>query len=45
MGRDPSDIIAKEKMGAFQIAAVVICILLNAVDGFDVLSMASLRRA
>jgi benzoate transport len=39
MGRDPSDIIAKEKMGAFQIAAVVICILLNAVDGFDVLSV------
>ncbi len=39
MSRDPSDIIAKEKMGAFQIAAVVICILLNAVDGFDVLSI------
>ncbi|PZO56196.1 MAG: MFS transporter [Alphaproteobacteria bacterium] len=39
MSRDPSDIIAKEKMGGFQIAAVVICILLNAVDGFDVLSI------
>lgn len=39
MSRDPSDIIATEKMGAFQIAAVVICVLLNAVDGFDVLSI------
>lgn len=39
MSRDPSDIIAKEKMGAFQITAVLICILLNAVDGFDVLSI------
>jgi benzoate transport len=39
MSRDPSEIIAEEKMGAFQIAAVVICVLLNAVDGFDVLSI------
>lgn len=39
MSRDPSEIVAEEKMGAFQIAAVVICILLNAVDGFDVLSI------
>jgi benzoate transport len=39
MNRDPSDIIAKERMGGFQIAAVVICVLLNAVDGFDVLSI------
>lgn len=39
MSRDPSEIIAQERMGAFQIAAVVICILLNAVDGFDVLSI------
>jgi benzoate transport len=39
MSRDPSEIIAAERMGAFQIAAVVICILLNAVDGFDVLSI------
>jgi benzoate transport len=39
MGRDPSEIIANERMGAFQIAAVVICVLLNAVDGFDVLSI------
>lgn len=39
MNRDPSEIIAEERMGAFQIAAVVICVLLNAVDGFDVLSI------
>lgn len=39
MHRDPSDIIAQERMGAFQIAAVVVCVLLNAVDGFDVLSI------
>jgi benzoate transport len=39
MSRDPSEIIATEKMGAFQIAAVVVCVLLNAVDGFDVLSI------
>jgi benzoate transport len=39
MSRDPSEIIAQERMGAFQIAAVIICILLNAVDGFDVLSI------
>ncbi len=39
MHRDPSEIIAEERMGAFQIAAVVICVLLNAVDGFDVLSI------
>lgn len=39
MSLNPSEIIAQEKMGRFQILAVVICVLLNAVDGFDVLAI------
>lgn len=37
--KDPSAIIDREKMGAFQIVAIFLCVLLNAVDGFDVLSI------
>ena len=36
---DPKQIIAESRMGGFQILAVVLCVLLNAVDGFDVLSI------
>jgi len=39
MNMDPRDILAREKMGRFQVMAVAICILLNALDGFDVLSV------
>lgn len=38
-GQDPSAIVAKGRMGPLQIAAVFLCILLNAVDGFDVLAI------
>jgi len=37
---DPREILAKSRMGWLQIAAVVITIGLNALDGFDVLSIA-----
>lgn len=37
--RDPREILAHSPMGAFQILAVVMCVLLNALDGFDVLSI------
>jgi benzoate transport len=36
---DPRAILAKEPMGRLQIVAVALCILLLAVDGFDVLSI------
>lgn len=38
-GTDPRSIIRNETMGAFQIAAVAICVALNALDGFDVLAI------
>lgn len=38
-GTDPRSIIRNEPMGAFQIAAVAICVALNALDGFDVLAI------
>jgi benzoate transport len=36
---DPSNIISRERMGRFQFLAIGLCVLLNAVDGFDVLSI------
>lgn len=39
MQLDPRDIINREPMSPFQIFAVVICIFLNALDGFDVLAI------
>lgn len=39
MINDPRRILAREPMGWRQIAAVTICVLLNAFDGFDVLSI------
>jgi benzoate transport len=39
IGENPSEIIAHAKMGQFQIVAIGLCVLLNAVDGFDVLSI------
>lgn len=39
MSADPRDIVANSRMGAFQIAAVTMCVLLLALDGFDVLSI------
>jgi MFS family permease len=33
------EIIAKEPMGRLQIIAVIMCVLLTALDGFDVLSI------
>lgn len=38
-GRDPRDILAREPMGRLQVVAVALCILLLAIDGFDVLSI------
>jgi benzoate transport len=38
-GNDPRTIIRTEPMGQFQIVAVLICIALNALDGFDVLAV------
>lgn len=38
-GTDPRSIIRSEPMGAFQVFAVVICVALNALDGFDVLAI------
>ena len=37
--RTPRDMLDNEPMGAFQMTAVAICVLLNALDGFDVLSI------
>lgn len=39
MSQQPSEILARSPMGAMQITAVTICVLLNALDGFDVLSI------
>lgn len=39
MTPDPRQILAREPMGRLQVAAVAVCILLLAVDGFDVLSI------
>lgn len=39
MNRDPRDLLAESAMKPLQVAAVVICVLLNALDGFDVLSI------
>ena len=39
MTLDPREVIAKSPMSALQIAVVAITIGLNAVDGFDVLSI------
>lgn len=36
---DPQEIISQSPMSAVQITAVVMCILLNALDGYDVLSI------
>ncbi len=39
MNRTPRDILDQEPMGRMQIVAIAICVLLNALDGFDVLSI------
>ena len=39
MNNDPRDIVLNSPMGRMQIAVVIITILLNALDGFDVLSI------
>ena len=39
MSKDPRVILAQEPMGRLQVVAVGLCILLLAVDGFDVLSI------
>lgn len=37
--KDPREILAQSPMGVFQMIAVGMCVLLNALDGFDVLSI------
>ena len=39
MSQTPRQILDQEPMGRFQIIAVTICICLDAIDGFDVLSI------
>ncbi|RKF23015.1 MFS transporter [Altericroceibacterium spongiae] len=39
MAKDPREILAEEPMKWLQIVAVTLCILLNALDGFDVLAI------
>ena len=39
MNRDPAGIISQSRMSMFQITAVVVCVLLNGLDGFDVASI------
>ena len=39
MSSHPSEILAREPMSWFQVSAIGICVLLNALDGFDVLSI------
>jgi benzoate transport len=39
MNMDPRETIANSPMGSRQIIAVILCVLLNALDGFDVLSI------
>lgn len=36
---DPREVLEKERMSRLQVIAVAICILLNALDGFDVLAI------
>ena len=36
MSRTPQEILDTERMGRMQVVAVTICVLLNALDGFDV---------
>ncbi len=35
----PAEILSQEKMSAAQIVAIALCVMLNALDGFDVLSI------
>lgn len=39
MSQDPQEILAHSPMGWLQVSAVVMCVFLNALDGFDVLSI------
>ena len=39
MSQQPSEILAHSRMSGMQIMAVTLCVLLNALDGFDVLSI------
>lgn len=39
MSQQPSEILARSRMGTMQVMAVAMCVLLNALDGFDVLSI------
>jgi benzoate transport len=39
MSNDPREILNSEPMGWFQMTAVGICVMLNALDGFDVLAI------
>jgi len=39
MSSDPREILNNEPMGRFQMTAVGICVMLNALDGFDVLAI------
>lgn len=39
MSNDPREILNNEPMGWFQMTAVGICVMLNALDGFDVLAI------
>lgn len=39
MSTHPGDMLSKERMGASQIIVIALCVLLNALDGFDVLSI------
>lgn len=36
---DPRAVLARSPMGTWQIVAIAVCVLLNAIDGFDVLSI------
>ena len=39
MNSDPRDLLANSPMKPLQVTAIAICILLTALDGFDVLSI------
>ena len=39
MSQDPREMLARAPMGAMQVIAVSLCVFLNALDGFDVLSI------
>ena len=39
MSDQPVEILARERMGRAQIVVIVLCVLLNGLDGFDVLSI------